>query len=244
MSTESSEDAPRGASAHPAWPQGTTGGPSATVVAALLQEGLLTRLDDKLDELEAKGQLTVKQLQEEEYVPIPAENSGSGAAAAGSSSAAASSSDATAASASSGGARRRRGQPLAGAVRDLTWQWSEGFAALAQEGEPSCMFIVAQMALAPKGYGRVKPHREKGLFWLFRAIEAGDLEARAYARRAYRQDLLRWLATKDLDEAAAAKLKADEQALEQAMQACSIKEDQVEQDEKRIAAERAAEFGE
>jgi hypothetical protein len=231
---------------------------------------MLTRLDDKLDELDAAGKLTVKQLQEEEYAPgatkasaiaaakVAAEAEAAAAAStasAANSSEAASSSGATVAAApasaspsssaaASSGNKRRFGQPLAGAVRDLTWQWCEGFVALATEGDPACMFIVAQMALAPGGYGRVKPNREKGLFWLFRAIEHGDLEARAYARRAARADLLRWLVLKDLDEAAAARLKADETALQRAMDAMSIKEDQVERDEKKLAADRDAEFGE
>lgn len=138
-------------------------------------DGLLTRLDDKLDELEAAHRLSRPQLQEEDYVL--------GAA-------------------SIPGPRRR--QPLALAVRDLTCQWSEGFQALAETGDTACQFIVAQMLLAPKGYGSLAPNRTLGIQWLMRAVDGGDIEARAFARKACRRELMEHLARKYLAEEAAA----------------------------------------
>jgi hypothetical protein len=196
--------------------------------------GLLTRLDDKLDALQAANRLSRPQLQEEEYV-----RGSAGSSSAASGSAAASSADASVAA-----ARRGPRQPLAGAIKDLNCQWSEGFFAMAKEGDSACMFIIAQMLMAPKGYGSLPHDRARGLNWLWKAIEAGDIEARAYARRGARSEFMRYLALKELDAEAADKLSKDEKALADAMENMALKEVEVEKEEKRILAERDAEFGE
>jgi hypothetical protein len=185
-----------------------------TAAAALLQDGMLTRLDDKLDELEATNRLSRPQLQEEQWVRPPDADG------------------------------RRRGVPLKDAVRDLTCQWSEGFLSLASEGDSACMFIVAQMMLAPRGYGSMPSNRSGGLHWLMRSVDAGDLEARAYARRAFRDELMRHLVLRDLSPPDAAALVQDEEALRAAMERVAVREKEVELEEKRLAAEREAEFGE
>ena len=217
------EESPVLSSSLPASSSSSLAAPPTAATPALLQEGLLSRLDDKLDELEAAHRLSRPQLQEEDYVAVRA----------------------GAAPTQPGPQRRQR---LADAVKDLTCQWSEGFQALASEGDAACMFIVAQMYLAPRGYGSVTPDRAKGLSWLWRSIDAGDLEARAYARRAAHKDLMEHLARKHILEQQAQQGGAadaiEEDALRIAMEQMSVKEKEVEKEEKRVVAEREAEFGE
>jgi hypothetical protein len=182
-----------------------------------VQEGLLSRLDAKLDALELAGRLSVPQLQEQ-FVGGGFEDGSSVAIRPGC------------------GAR----QPLREAVRDLTSQWSEGFLAMAREGDAACAYIVAQMSFRPGGYGSIPFNRAAGLAWLFRAVDGGDLEARAWARKVAHEDLLRHMAKKDLAAAA----QDDELQLEQAVQRWRIKDKELEEEERRIAAEREKEFGE
>lgn len=58
----------------------------------------------------------------------------------------------------------------------------------------SCVLL--SVYLIPKGYGNIKYNEEVGIYWLLQAVETGDLEARAMARRLYPARLNEYLAKK------------------------------------------------
>lgn len=174
------------------------------------QEGLLTRLDDKLDALEAAGRLSIPQLVEQ-YVGGGYE-------------------DGRPVQIRPGCGQR---QPLKDAVRDLTKQWSEGFLALAYEGDAASCYIVAQMSFRPGGYGSIPYNRHAAVAWLMKAIDGGELEARGWARKIAYDEFIRHLAKKEVGE-------ASEQVLNEAIERWKIKDKEMEAEEKILQAQRDA----
>jgi len=118
-------------------------------------------------------------------------------------------------------------QKLSEAIHDLTCQWSEGFLEMAEEGDPASQYIVAQMALLPKGYGSIRYNKELGMRMLFKALETGDLEARAYARRVCSKELEIWLAKKELSQEDA----KDPEKVRQMIEKMKKKEKQMQDEE-------------
>lgn len=97
--------------------------------------------------------------------------------------------------------------PLSKVVHCLVNQWSEGFVQLAIDGDASSMCLVAQMYFFHKGYGLIKPNRSKGIEWILKAVDAGDIESREFARRFCPIELKQHLESTGRDDS---KLKLEE----------------------------------
>ena len=82
---------------------------------------------------------------------------------------------------------------LSAVVSSLVKCWSLAFLDLARSGDAPSMLLVAQMYLADRGYGRIRPDRAEGVRWLMRCVELDEGEAREMARRHCPEELSRWL---------------------------------------------------